>query len=115
MVCSRIFGFNIDGVKAEGFVPYADMLNHKMPRQTSWNYSNARKGFIIQACESIKKGDQIYDSYGNKCNNRFLLNYGFINLNNQDDNEFPLTVTISVQDKLFGQKKALCNNQITKK
>ena len=29
MVASRIFGIEVDGVKTDGFVPYADMLNHK--------------------------------------------------------------------------------------
>ena len=32
MTCSRIFGITVDGVKTDGFVPYADMLNHKRPR-----------------------------------------------------------------------------------
>ena len=108
MICSRVFGFNIHGDKAEGMVPYADMLNHKMPRQTSWNYSNSRDGFIIEACERIKKGDQVYDSYGNKCNNRFLLNYGFVNLNNEADNEVAITVTMSADDKLTEQKRFIC-------
>jgi len=32
MTCSRIFGITVDGVKTDGFVPYADMLNHRRPR-----------------------------------------------------------------------------------
>lgn len=32
MVSSRIFGIQIEGVKTDGFVAYADMLNHKRPR-----------------------------------------------------------------------------------
>jgi len=32
MVSSRIFGIQVEGVKTDGFVPYADMLNHKRPR-----------------------------------------------------------------------------------
>ena len=32
MVASRIFGIQVDGVKTDGFVAYADMLNHKRPR-----------------------------------------------------------------------------------
>ena len=108
MICSRVFGFNIHGNKAEGLVPYADMLNHKMPRQTSWNYSNYRNGFIIEASTGIKKGEQVHDSYGNKCNNRFLLNYGFVNLNNEVDNEVAITVTLSAQDKLTDQKRVIC-------
>jgi len=57
MVASRIFGITVDGVKTDVFVPYADMLNHKRPRQTSWFYCNERKGFIIEACEDIQRGE----------------------------------------------------------
>jgi len=32
MVSSRIFGIQVEGVKTDGFVAYADMLNHKRPR-----------------------------------------------------------------------------------
>jgi histone-lysine N-methyltransferase SETD3 len=34
MVASRIFGININDIKTDAFVPYADMLNHRRPRQT---------------------------------------------------------------------------------
>lgn len=34
IVSSRIFGITVNGVKTDGFVPYADMLNHKRPKQT---------------------------------------------------------------------------------
>jgi histone-lysine N-methyltransferase SETD3 len=34
MVCSRIFGISINGVKTDGFVAYADMLNHQRPKET---------------------------------------------------------------------------------
>ena len=42
MVSSRIFGITVNGVKTDGFVPYADMLNHRRPRQTTWYYSDER-------------------------------------------------------------------------
>lgn len=48
----------------------------------------------------------MYDSYGKKCNTRFLLNYGFINLNN-DANEFPLVVKLKPEDPLFEQKRKM--------
>ena len=79
MVSSRIFGITVNGVKTDGFVPYADMLNHRRPRQTTWYYSDEREGFVIEACDDIERGAQVYDSYGRKCNSRFFLNYGFIN------------------------------------
>jgi histone-lysine N-methyltransferase SETD3 len=31
-VITRIFGLQVGGVKTDGLVPYADMLNHKLPR-----------------------------------------------------------------------------------
>ena len=109
MVSSRIFGIQVEGVKTDGFVAYADMLNHKRPRQTTWTYTDDRKGFIIEAMDDIKRGDQIYDSYGKKCNSRFLLNYGFINLNN-DANEVPIKVRYNEDDSLVGVKKEMIND-----
>jgi len=58
---------------------------------------------VIDALEDIPRGEQIFDSYGKKCNTRFLLNYGFINLNN-DSNEFPITFGIQEQDSLYEAK-----------
>lgn len=78
MVSSRIFGMNIEGQKTDGFVPMADMLNHKRPRETSWTYTDEKAGFVIEACQDIPRNNQVFDSYGKKCNSRFFLNYGFI-------------------------------------
>jgi histone-lysine N-methyltransferase SETD3 len=97
MVSSRIFGIQVEGIKTDGFVAYADMLNHKRPRQTTWSYTDEKRGFIIEAMEDIRRGEQVYDSYGKKCNSRFLLNYGFINLNN-DANEVPLKISYNPDD-----------------
>ena len=41
-VSSRIFGISIKGVKTDAFVPLADMLNHRRPKQTSWMYSDEK-------------------------------------------------------------------------
>ena len=114
MVASRIFGIDVEGVKTDGFVPYADMLNHKRPRQTSWSYTDDRRGFIIEALEDIKRGEQVYDSYGKKCNTRFLLNYGFINLNN-DANEYPFTVRMSPDDVFAQQKCEILNTNVVQR
>jgi histone-lysine N-methyltransferase SETD3 len=110
MVSSRIFGITVNGVKTDGFVPYADMLNHKRPRQTTWYYSDERQGFIIEACDDIPRGMEVYDSYGKKCNSRFFLNYGFINLNN-DANEVPLVVFMNKEDPGYDIKMKLINEQ----
>ena len=93
LVASRIFGISVNGHKTDGFVPYADMLNHKRPRETSWTYCDERQGFIIDAICDIDRNQPVHDSYGRKSNTRFLLNYGFINLNN-DANDLPIVLEI---------------------
>ena len=90
------------------------MLNHKRPRQTSWSYTDDRQGFIIEALEDIKRGEQVYDSYGKKCNTRFLLNYGFINLNN-DANEYPFTIKMDEDDKFATQKREILGSQLVQR
>lgn len=114
MVASRIFGIQINGHKTDAFVAYADMLNHRRPRQTSWQYCDKRQGFIIEALEDIKRGEQIFDSYGKKCNTRFLLNYGFINLNN-DGNEFPFKFMLETSDPKWKEKNDLLGSALGKR
>lgn len=109
MVSSRIFGITVNGVKTDGFVPFADMLNHRRPRQTTWYYSEEKQGFVIDACDDIARGSQVYDSYGRKCNSRFFLNYGFINLNN-DANEVPLQLALDKNDPGYEVKLKLINS-----
>lgn len=108
LTASRIFGISVNGVKTDGFVPLADMLNHKRPRTTSWYYCDERQGFIIEAIEDIPRGEQIYDSYGRKCNSRFFLNYGFINQPNDAD-EVPITIWIDETDPLCQAKLNMIN------
>ncbi|CAJ0647457.1 3085_t:CDS:10 [Entrophospora sp. SA101] len=63
-------------------IPMADMLNHKT------GYNNARlyqhKGSSLQmiAIKKIKKGEQIFNTYGDLCNADLLRKYGFVD----DDN-----------------------------
>ncbi len=59
--------------------------------------------------QSIPAGAQVYDSYGQKCNHRFLLNYGFAVEDNREldgfcPNEVPIELTLNPEDPLFTQK-----------
>ncbi len=86
VVITRIFGLQIEATKTDGLVPYADMLNHKLPRETKWSFEDTVRGFVITSLQTIQRGEQIYDSYGRKSNNRFFVNYGF-SLDENEDNE----------------------------
>lgn len=85
VVASRNFGVTIAGKKTDAMVPYADMLNHYRPRETRWTFNQKRQVFTIHAINQLRKGEQVYDSYGRKCNSRFLINYGFVAEYNRDD------------------------------
>ena len=60
------------------------MLDHsRRPRQTAWGF-NSRGGptgsaFVLRSLPGIRlaQGARVHDSYGRKCNSRFLLSYGF--------------------------------------
>jgi histone-lysine N-methyltransferase SETD3 len=89
-------------------VPLADMFNTETPKNALWYYDDSRHGFIVEAYADIKAGDQLFDSYGKKCNYRFFLNYAFINLNKEGENaenEFPLYIGLDVEDPNFEIKK----------
>lgn len=65
-------------------VPMADMLNHKT------GFNNARlfhepEGLLMKAIKPIKKGEQIYNTYGDLCNADLLRKYGFADENNPHD------------------------------
>ena len=75
------------------------MINHKNPKDTLWNYSDIHGGFELKSVIQKNQDFEIFDSYGIKCNSRFLLNYGFVEDNNMHteysfkiviDDTFPL-------------------------
>lgn len=108
-VCSRNFGLQIDGHRTSALVPHADMLNHYRPRETKWTFDEDRQAFTITSLQHIPSGAQVYDSYGQKCNHRFLLNYGFAVEDNREldgfcPDEVPLELYVSPDDALFTQK-----------
>ena len=79
------------------------MLNHKRPRQTHWNFDDASNSFVIRGVSNVKKGQEVFDSYGIKCNSRFLLNYGFT-VENNEDNEFKIILMLNESSPLFKEK-----------
>jgi protein-histidine N-methyltransferase len=48
----------------------------------------------------------VFDSYGRKCNSRFLLNYGFI-VDDNDANEVAITIHANRNDPLLSMKEEM--------
>ena len=110
LISSRIFGIAINNNKTDALAPFADLLNHRRPRQTQWYYDDNLESFVIQAIDNIKQGEEIFDSYGKKTNARFLLNYGFC-LDDNDTSEYLLTVELTEDYPLFNLKKIFFQNE----
>lgn len=83
-VVSRIFGHK--NTAYSGLVPLSDMLNHDVNPGTHWTFFEKEKVFVITSTKHTCKGMSILDTYGEKCNSRYLLNYGFTLPNNQKNN-----------------------------
>ncbi len=111
-VGSRNFGIVVDNEKQTALVPYADMLNHFRPRETSWTYENSTGCFTITSLTGLEPGQQVMDSYGKKCCSKFFLHYGFaVEVNREEDgkcqNEIATRLSIAQhqdQDPLCGLK-----------
>jgi histone-lysine N-methyltransferase SETD3 len=85
------------------------MLNHYRPQETKWTFDDDKQAFTITSLQTISRGAQVYDSYGQKCNHRFLLNYGFAVEDNREvdgfcPNEVPIELSIPPSDPLFDAK-----------
>lgn len=108
-VCSRNFGLQMDGHRTSALVPHADMLNHFRPRETKWTFDEEQQAFTITSLQHIAAGSQVYDSYGQKCNHRFLLNYGFAVEDNREvdgfcPNEVPIELAVDPSDPAHDAK-----------
>lgn len=122
VVITRIFGLVVKGKKTDGLVPYADMLNHKRPAsghhvgesesETKWTFDDNLNGFTITTLKACQRGDEVFDSYGRKCNSRFFINYGFT-LDNNEDNEAVLKLTLPFNDPHYDMKIRFLGGQPT--
>jgi histone-lysine N-methyltransferase SETD3 len=87
-VVSRVFQINLGNKeKTEGLVPMADMLNHEKTPGTKWSFIPNEDAFIIASDSFLFKNKEVFDTYGPKCNSRYLVNYGFTLKDNQENNQ----------------------------
>ena len=109
VISSRIFGVTMKGKKNDIIAPYADLFNHRRPRGTHWAYEDDQNAFVVSAIENMSPGMEVFDSYGRKCNARFLLNYGFTIEDNEDD-EIKIHLSLNNNDKRYKDKVKVLGN-----
>lgn len=107
VVLTRIFGITVDGQDTSSLVPMADMLNHKYPAETYWTFDQDREAFTITSQKDFVADEQVYDSYGRKCNTEFFMNYGFVPEEANPNNECKLIMSFPEDSDLFAYKLLL--------
>jgi len=107
VVLTRIFGITVDGRDTSALVPMADMLNHKYPAETYWTFDQSLKSFTITSQKAFVSGEQVYDSYGRKCNTEFFMNYGFVPREPNPNNECKLILSFPEDTPLYTYKMLL--------
>lgn len=85
---TRGFGIpaGVNGASVVALVPLADMLNHDNHQpSTRWSYDAATDSFVMMTAKRMRAGVPLTDSYGEKCNWRWFVNYGFTMRTGNDD------------------------------
>lgn len=108
LIGSRNFGINIDGEKRVAMVPFADMLNHHGTPDTRWYYCPNIQAFKMDSVDKIQGGGEMTDTYGKKCNSKYLIFYGFAMADN-DENTVHIELTHS-NNKLKNIKSNICSS-----
>jgi len=89
-------------------IPFFDYFNHMDSTQDKWTWGY-RTVFHTEALKNFKKGEQVYQFYGEYPNSKFLEQYGFIIEPNSFDSVLVETAYLGVDpdDPLISQKKKL--------
>jgi histone-lysine N-methyltransferase SETD3 len=82
----------------------ADMLNHKYPAETYWTFDQGLNAFTITSQKDFVAGEQVYDSYGRKCNTEFFMNYGFVPFEDNPNHECKLILSFPEDSDMYTYK-----------
>lgn len=93
----------IDGVQQAAMVPLGDMLNHSSMVSVSYFTDIQSDRFLLKTFSGISKGQQAYNNFGPRSNEKLLLNYGFVLQNNFADCFF-VKLGMSNQVRIIFQK-----------
>ena len=103
---SRAFGVLIDGEQVASLVPLCGMSNHSAEAMVSYVTDVARGRFCLRSDMEVGAGQQFYNNYRHRSNEKLLLNYGFVCENNPLD-AFTVKVSLLRDDPLYTEKARL--------
>lgn len=99
-MASRLFDVKKNGQWEIVNAPFGDMFNHSNDNNATWGYDDERDGQYFYATKDIKRGEPIHLSYGEKCNTKLLLSYGFV-VDDNINNEIPIIVRLNAEDPYY--------------
>ncbi len=113
-IITRVYAIERDvggkPIKDTVMTPFADMANHMIPPNTHWYFDKSNGMFVVKSKQYIPIGDNIFESYGQKCNYRYFVNYGFTICDNPFEEAViilnPLIIT-AISQKLYHNKDIL--------
>ncbi|WDE02201.1 SET domain-containing protein [Thalassomonas actiniarum] len=100
---TRCFGVNFDDSEQAAMIPVIDMINHGDDDSTERGCDG--NGYGVWAKKPIAKGDEITHSYGQKCQQRYFANYGFLRESTIDD-ECQVTIQLDSRCPSLSAKMA---------
>lgn len=103
---SRAFGVLIDGEQVASLVPLCGMSNHSAAAMVSYVTDVGRGCFCLRSDMEVAAGQQFYNNYRHRSNEKLLLNYGFVCENNPLD-AFTVKVSLLPDDPLYTEKARL--------
>ena len=65
-------------------IPFADMINHRNPKQNMFYFDEERKGFVMKALMNIPKGAEVTISY-NDITAKCIISHGFLSADGTSD------------------------------
>eukprot|EP00457_Paulinella_chromatophora_P006238 gb/GEZN01006256.1/.p1 GENE.gb/GEZN01006256.1/~~gb/GEZN01006256.1/.p1 ORF type:complete len:517 (-),score=83.86 gb/GEZN01006256.1/:73-1623(-) len=105
-ILSRVYETrNTDSVDNEGMVPFLDNCNHSVEPMVNWRFDETQKKLNVVAIRHIQAGQSIQITYGNNCNSRYLINYGFC-LDHNPYNTATFLADVQTSDPFASSKKA---------
>ena len=103
---SRAFGVLLDGEQVASLVPLCGMSNHSADAMVSYVTDTVRGCFCLRSDMEVAAGQQFYNNYRHRSNEKLLLNYGFVCENNPLD-AFTVKVSLLPDDPLYTEKARL--------
>lgn len=100
-------------------LPFLDMINHNPKAKVDWTSGPGTSGTLPDSGEirvrfahpatadPIPAGNEVFNNYGAKSNEEFLIGYGFVLPNNPSDAVRVLVNDARAQDPEFARKKAV--------